>query len=125
MKMEMDDCRNKLSEVEKELLRLRRDSNTKASQLDLLECTLQETRGQLEKKSDLVVDLEEKLHRSEADRRNSLQRTQLLEDQLMKVRGELVDTMGQLQELSDVLQKTQLSAGEKEAVMEMLATELR
>ncbi|MGH0151417.1 UNVERIFIED_CONTAM: hypothetical protein FKN15_020227 [Acipenser sinensis] len=53
------------------------------------------------------------------------QRTQLLEAQLMKVRGELVDTMGQLQELSDVLQKTQLSAGEKEAAIEKLATELR
>ncbi|KAK6484584.1 coiled-coil domain-containing protein 18-like isoform X2 [Huso huso] len=125
MKMEMDDCRNKLTEVEKELLKLRRDSNTKASQLDLLECTLHETQGQLDKKSDLVVDLEEKLHRSEADRRNSLQRTQLLEAQLMKVRGELVDTMGQLQELSDMLQKTQLSVGEKEAAIEKLATELR
>ncbi|XP_058891013.1 coiled-coil domain-containing protein 18 isoform X2 [Acipenser ruthenus] len=125
MKMEMDDCRNKLMEVEKELLRLRRDSNTKASQLDLLECTLHETQGQLDKKSDLVIDLEEKLHRSEADRRNSLQRTLLLEAQLMKVRGELVDTMGQLQELSDVLQKTQLSTGEKEAAIEKLATELR
>ncbi|MGH0169223.1 UNVERIFIED_CONTAM: hypothetical protein FKN15_056535 [Acipenser sinensis] len=125
MKMEMDDCRNKLMEVEKELLRLRRDSNTKASQLDLLECTLHETQGQLDKKSDLVVDLEEKLHRSEADRRNSLQRTQLLEAQLMKVRGELVDTMGQLQELSDMLQKTQLSVGEKESAIEKLATELR
>ncbi|XP_041133018.1 coiled-coil domain-containing protein 18 isoform X1 [Polyodon spathula] len=125
MKMEMDDCRNKLMEVEKELLRLKRDNNTKASQLDLLECTLRETQGQLDKKSDLVVDLEEKLHRSEADRHNSLQRTQLLEDQLMKVQGELVDTTGQLQELSSVLQKTQLSAGEKEAVIEKLAAELR
>ncbi|XP_048845616.1 coiled-coil domain-containing protein 18 isoform X2 [Brienomyrus brachyistius] len=122
---EMSTCRNGLSDLETELLQLRRDSGIKASQLNQMEETLQETQGQLEKKSEMVVDLEEKLHRSEMDRRNSLQRTQLLETQLRTVRGELADTLCHLQELHTVLQRTQLDAEEREAAMERLAAELR
>ncbi|XP_023672400.2 coiled-coil domain-containing protein 18 isoform X4 [Paramormyrops kingsleyae] len=122
---EMSSCRNGLTDLETELLQLRRDSGIKASQLNQMEETLQETQGQLEKKSELVVDLEEKLHRSEMDRRNSLQRTQLLETQLQSVRGELADTLCHLQELHTVLQRTQLDAEEREAAMERLAAELR
>ncbi|KAI4894106.1 hypothetical protein NFI96_020168, partial [Prochilodus magdalenae] len=122
---EMNTCRGELSEMEQELLRLRRDSNAKSSQLVQMEETLQETKGLLDKKSEMVVDLEEKLHRSEMDRRNSLQRAQLLEGQLQVVRGELSDTLDHLQELRDVLQKTQLTADERQTTIDQLAAELR
>lgn len=72
-----------------------------------------------------VMDLEEKLHRSEMDRRNSLQRAQLLEGQLQEVRGELSDTLGHLEELRDVLQRTQLTSDQQQAAIDKLATELR
>lgn len=72
-----------------------------------------------------VIDLEEKLHRSEMDRRNSLQRAHLLEEQLNTVRGELTDTLGHLEELRDVLQRTQLSADQQQATIHQLTTELR
>lgn len=72
-----------------------------------------------------VVDLEEKLHRSEMDRRNSLQRARLLEEQLNTVRGELSDTLGHLEELRDVLQRTQLAADQRQATIHQLTAELR
>lgn len=122
---EMSKCRVELSDMELELLRLRRDSNTKASQLVQMEETLKETKGLLDKKSEIVIDLEEKLHRSEMDRRNSLQRAQLLEGQLKEVRGELADTLDHLQELSDVLQHTQLTSDQRQAAIDKLAAELR
>lgn len=71
------------------------------------------------------MDLEEKLHRSEMDRRNSLQRAQLLEGQLQEVRGELSDTLGHLEELRDVLQRTQLTSDQRQAAIDKLAAELR
>lgn len=71
------------------------------------------------------MDLEEKLHRSEMDRRNSLQRAHLLEEQLNTVRGELTDTLGHLEELRDVLQRTQLTADQQQATIHQLTTELR
>uniref|UniRef100_A0A3B1JAK3 Coiled-coil domain containing 18 n=1 Tax=Astyanax mexicanus TaxID=7994 RepID=A0A3B1JAK3_ASTMX len=120
---EMNTCRGELSEMEKELLRLRRDSSAKASQLSQMEEVLQETRGLLDKKSEMN-DLEEKLHRSEMDRRNSLQRAQLLEGQMQTVRGELVDTMDHLQELRDVLQRTQLTSEQRQTTIDQLAAEL-
>lgn len=72
-----------------------------------------------------VLDLEEKLHRSEMDRRNSLQRAQLLEEQLNAVRGELTDTLGHLEELRDVLQKTQFTADQQQTTIQQLTAELR
>lgn len=39
--------------MEKELLQLRRDSSSKATQLSQMEETLQETRGMLDKKSEM------------------------------------------------------------------------
>ncbi|XP_046731837.1 coiled-coil domain-containing protein 18 isoform X2 [Silurus meridionalis] len=122
---EMNACREELTEMEKELLQLRRDSNAKATQLSEMEETLQETRGMLDKKSDMVLDLEEKLHRSEMDRRNSLQKAHLLEEQLSTVRGELADTLGHLEELRDVLQRTQLTADQRHNTIQQLTAELR
>lgn len=49
----MNACREELSDMEKELLQLRRDSSSKATQLSQMEETLQETRGMLDKKSEM------------------------------------------------------------------------
>lgn len=49
----MNKCRVELSDMELELLRLRRDSSAKASQLSQMEETLKETKGMLDKKSDM------------------------------------------------------------------------
>lgn len=49
----MNTCREELTEMEKELLQLRRDSTTKTTQLSQMEETLQETRGMLDKKSEI------------------------------------------------------------------------
>lgn len=54
----MSKCRVELSDMELELLRLRRDSNTKASQLNQMEETLKETRGLLDKKSEMGMQLQ-------------------------------------------------------------------
>ncbi|XP_028667283.1 coiled-coil domain-containing protein 18-like isoform X1 [Erpetoichthys calabaricus] len=125
VKMERNNDKEELNKMEKEMLRLRNDSSSQAIQLSQLEVNLQETKEQLEKKSDLVIDLEEQLHRSEADRRNSLQRTQEFEDQLKTVRGELMDTIQQLQQLQDALQQCQLSTEEKDLTIQKLSAELR
>ncbi|XP_035384414.1 coiled-coil domain-containing protein 18 isoform X2 [Electrophorus electricus] len=122
---EMNQCREELSSMEQELLLLRRDSTAKASQLSQMEETLQETKGLLDKKSEIVNDLEEKLHCSEMDRRNSLQRAQLLEDQLQVVRGELAGTLDHLQQLQDVLQRTQLTADQQQQSIDQLTAKLR
>ncbi|KAA0719027.1 Coiled-coil domain-containing protein 18 [Triplophysa tibetana] len=122
---EMNKCRVELSDMDLELLRLRRDSSAKASQLGQMEETLRETKGMLDKKSEMVIDLEEKLQRSEMDRRNSLQRGQLLEGQLQEVRSELTHTLDHLQELRDVLQISELTSEQRQATIDKLATELR
>lgn len=49
----MNTCREELTAMEKELLQLRRDSSAKATQLGQMEETLQETRGMLDKKSEM------------------------------------------------------------------------
>lgn len=72
-----------------------------------------------------VVDLEETLHRCEADKLNCVRRTQMLEGQLQAVQGELSDTLEQLQELKDVLQRTQTTSDEQQASVEKLTVQLR
>lgn len=72
-----------------------------------------------------VVDLEEKLHRCEADRLNCVHRVQILEEQLQAARGELVDTLEQLRQLKDVLQRTHTIADERQASVEKLTVQLR
>lgn len=71
------------------------------------------------------MDLEEKLHCCEEDRRNSVQRVKDLEGQLWEVRDEMHDTLEKLQELRDLLQRTQLSADERQISLEKLSAELR
>ncbi|XP_049335259.1 cytoskeletal protein Sojo isoform X3 [Astyanax mexicanus] len=133
---DMNKYRGELSERERELLLIRRASGAKASQLAQMEKMLQETKGMLDKKSEMstekkscgdsmVSELEEKVQRSKRDRRNSLHRTQLLESQMKTVRGELVNTLDHLQALRDKLHRSQQKAEERKAAMEKLTAELR
>ncbi len=72
-----------------------------------------------------MVGLEETLHHCEADKLSYVRRVQVLEGQLQAVRGELADTLEQLQELRDVLQRTQTVADERQASVEKLTVQLR
>lgn len=72
-----------------------------------------------------VEDLEEKVRASRRYRRNSLHHTHMLESQMKTVKGELVDTLDHLQELRNVLRRSQQKAEERKAVMEKLAAGLR
>lgn len=49
----------------------------------------------------------------------------MLEEELQAVRGELADTAEQLQELRDVLQRTQTVADERQASLGKLTVQLR
>ncbi|KAJ7986406.1 hypothetical protein DPEC_G00339570 [Dallia pectoralis] len=139
---------NKLGEQEQQMLRIRRDSDTKSFQLEKMEKMLDETRGKLEKRtkadteskerdnrdemvtvcvlvvswasSGVVQDLEDKVRFTRRDRRNSLHRTQLLESQMKTVKGELVDTLDHLQELRDRLKRSQANAEQRTVDMENL-----
>lgn len=71
------------------------------------------------------MDLEKALNRSEADWRNCSQKVEILEGQLQMVQNQLADTLKQLQELKDVLQKTQKVSDERQASVEKLTVQLR
>ncbi|KTG46796.1 hypothetical protein cypCar_00014494 [Cyprinus carpio] len=135
-KKELSERERELSERERERLLIRRASGANASQLAHMEKMLQETKGLLEKKTEtdseskacgdtMVSDLEQKVQRSKRDRRNSLHRTQLLESQMKTVRGELVGTLDHLQELRNILRRSQQNAEERDAAMQKLAAGLR
>lgn len=72
-----------------------------------------------------VEDLEEKVRSSRRIRRNSLHHTQMLESQMKTVKGELVGTLDHLQELRNVLRRSQQKAEERKAAMEKLAAGMR
>ncbi|CAJ1059726.1 uncharacterized protein si:ch73-389b16.1 [Xyrichtys novacula] len=127
---------SELSKREQELLKVRRDSDTKAAELAKMEKMLQQTQGLVEKKTEpgsesmdyqenMVEDLEEKVRSSRRYRRNSLHHTQMLESQMKTVKGELVGTLDHLQELRNVLRRSQQKAEERKAAMEKLAAGLR
>ncbi|KAG7488267.1 hypothetical protein MATL_G00032310 [Megalops atlanticus] len=101
------------------------DGGTKPPQLSQMEDKQQGTGSLLDKKSEMVLDLEQKVQRSKRERRNSLHRTLLLESQMKTVRGELSDTLDQLQELRNVLRRSQQNAEERKAAMDKLAAGLR
>lgn len=71
------------------------------------------------------MDLEKALNHNEADRRSCSQKVEILEGQLQMVQNELADTLKQLQELKDVLQKTQKVSDERQASVEKLTVQLR
>ncbi|XP_075997633.1 uncharacterized protein LOC142991401 [Genypterus blacodes] len=128
----MSDCHSELSPRERALLKIRRDSDTKAGELAKMEKMLQQTKDLLDKKTEpgtekmdyqenMVEDLEEKVRSSRRHRRNSLHHTQMLESQMKTVKGELEGTLDHLQELRNVLRRSQQKAEERKAVMEKLA----
>uniref|UniRef100_A0A3Q1G2Q0 Si:ch73-389b16.1 n=1 Tax=Acanthochromis polyacanthus TaxID=80966 RepID=A0A3Q1G2Q0_9TELE len=131
----MSKFHGELTQREQELLKIRRDSDTKAAQLVKMEKMLQQTKNLLDKKTesssesmgyqDNMEDLEEKVRSSRRYRRNSLHHTQMLESQMKTVKGELVGTLDHLQELRNVLRRSQQKAEERKAAMEKLAAGLR
>nr|XP_046248076.1 uncharacterized protein si:ch73-389b16.1 [Scatophagus argus] len=132
----MSKCHSELTQKEKEMLKIRRDSDTKAAELVKMEKMLQQTKSLLDKKTEsgsdskgfqenMVEDLEEKVRSSRRHRRNSLHHTQMLESQMKTVKGELVGTLDHLQELRNVLRRSQQRAEERKAAMEKLAAGLR
>ncbi|XP_041647680.1 uncharacterized protein si:ch73-389b16.1 [Cheilinus undulatus] len=127
---------SELSKREQDMLKIRRDSDTKAAELVKMEKMLQQTKSRFEKKTEpgsesmdlqenMVEDLEEKVRSSRRYRRNSLHHTQMLESQMKTVKGELVGTLDHLQELRNVLRRSQQKAEERKAAMEKLAAGLR
>ncbi|XP_028301040.1 coiled-coil domain-containing protein 18 [Gouania willdenowi] len=131
----MSKLQNDLTPREQEMLKIRRNSSTKAAELVKMEKMLQDTKSLFEKKTEsgsesrgyqenMVEDLEEKVRSSRRYRRNSLHQTQMLESQMKTVKGELVGTLDHLQELRNVLQRSQQRAEERKAAMEKLAAGL-
>lgn len=153
---------SELTQREKDLLKFRRDSDTKAAELLKMEKMLEQTKSLMEKKREpaldctgyqenmgkygneasvaslfwcvvwmcvwsiiAVEDLEEKVRSSRRYRRNSLHHTQMLESQMKTVKGELVGTLDHLQELRNVLRRSQQKAEERKAAMEKLAAGMR
>ncbi|TNN27141.1 Coiled-coil domain-containing protein 18 [Liparis tanakae] len=115
-----------LTQREQEFLKIRRDSDTKAAELVKMEKMLQQTKSLWDKKTEsssesMVEDLEERVRSSRRQRRNSLHHTQMLESQMKTVKGELVGTLDHLQELRNVLRRSQEKAEERKLTMERLA----
>lgn len=167
----MNKYHSELTQREPELLKIRRDSDTKAAELVKMEKMLEQTKNLLDKKTEsgsekmgyqenmglyhkmelhnlndfvfrklllidvvcqsgfwlliAVEDLEEKVRSSRRYRRNSLHHTQMLESQMKTVKGELVGTLDHLQQLRNVLRRSQQKAEERKAAMEKLAAGLR
>ncbi|XP_034035026.1 uncharacterized protein si:ch73-389b16.1 [Thalassophryne amazonica] len=132
----MSTSHSELSPRQQELLKIPRDSDTKAAELVKMEKMLQQTKDLLDKKAgpgtestdyqeNMVEDLEEKVRSSRRYRRHSLHHTQMLESQMKTVKGELVGTLDHLQELRNILRRSQQKAEERKAEMEKLAAGLR
>lgn len=158
--LSMSKHHSELTQREQDMLKFRRDSDTKAAELVKMEKMLEQTKSLMEKKREPAVDctgyqenmgeyneasaaisdvwcvsvaasavavedLEEKVRSSRRYRRNSLHHTQMLESQMKTVRGELVGTLDHLQELRNVLRRSQQKAEERKAAMEKLAAGMR
>ncbi|OPJ77316.1 coiled-coil domain-containing protein 18 isoform A [Patagioenas fasciata monilis] len=125
IKLEMNQCKNELTGVEKEVTQLKQDCEDKAMQINQLDITLEEARSELNEKANKVNDLEDRLLQSETCHREALQKTAELESALQNARGELKVVLTQLQELQDALQNAQSSLEEKHVAIRDLTTELR
>uniref|UniRef100_A0A8C3N2D1 Uncharacterized protein n=1 Tax=Geospiza parvula TaxID=87175 RepID=A0A8C3N2D1_GEOPR len=108
MKLEMDQCKNELTGMEKEVEQLKRDGANKALQINQLDITLEE-----------LFKTNRKPHKK------ALQKIAELESTLQNVCGELKITLTQLQELQNALQNAQSSLEEKNIAIMDLTTELR
>ncbi|KAH0618385.1 hypothetical protein JD844_017527 [Phrynosoma platyrhinos] len=124
IKVEMDQCKDELIDMEKELVHLRRDGHTKAMQLGHLEMTLEQKVSELNKKKQEVKELEDKLLTSETQQKEASQKIETLENDMQNATGELKTTLRQLQELRDMLLNAQMSLEEKYAAIQDLTEEL-
>ncbi|XP_021776604.2 coiled-coil domain-containing protein 18 isoform X4 [Papio anubis] len=125
VKLEMDQYKEELSKMEKEIMHLKRDGENKAMHLSQLDMILDQTKTELEKKTNAVKELEKLQHSTETELTEALQKREALETELQNAHGELKSTLRQLQELRDVLQKAQLSLEEKYTTIKDLTAELR
>uniref|UniRef100_A0A8C5V270 Coiled-coil domain containing 18 n=1 Tax=Microcebus murinus TaxID=30608 RepID=A0A8C5V270_MICMU len=125
VKLEMDQYKEELSKMEKEIMHLKRDGENKALHLSQLDMILDQTKTELEKKTNGVKELEKLQHHTETELTEALQKREALETELQNAHGELKSTLRQLQELRDVLQKAQLSLEEKYSTIKDLTAELR
>uniref|UniRef100_A0A8C5K2F9 Coiled-coil domain containing 18 n=1 Tax=Jaculus jaculus TaxID=51337 RepID=A0A8C5K2F9_JACJA len=125
VKLEMDQYKEELSKMEKEILHLKRDGENKSIRLSQLDMILDQTRTELEKKTSAVKELEKLQHHTETELTETLQKREALETELQNAHGELKSTLRQLQELRDVLQKAQSSLEEKYTTIKDLTAELR
>ncbi|XP_012382147.1 coiled-coil domain-containing protein 18 isoform X2 [Dasypus novemcinctus] len=125
MKLEMDQYKEELSKMEKEIMHLKRDGENKALRLSQLDMILEQTKTELDKKTNAVKELEKLQHHTETELTEALQKREALETELQNAHGELKSTLRQLQELRDVLQKAQLSLEEKYTTIKDLTAELR
>ncbi|XP_053446792.1 coiled-coil domain-containing protein 18 isoform X1 [Nycticebus coucang] len=125
VKLEMDQYKEELSNMEKEIMHLKRDGENKALHLSQLDMILDQTKTELEKKTNAVKELEKLQHHTETELTEALQKQEALEAELQNAHGELKSTLRQLQELRDVLQKAQLSLEEKYTTIKDLTAEVR
>uniref|UniRef100_A0A8C5IF24 Coiled-coil domain containing 18 n=1 Tax=Junco hyemalis TaxID=40217 RepID=A0A8C5IF24_JUNHY len=125
MKLEMDQCKNELTGMEKEVVQLKRDGANKGLQINQLEITLEEARSELNRKANEAENLTNKLLQSETCHRKALQKIAELESSLQNACGELKITLTQLQEVQNALQNAQSSLEEKNIAIMDLTTELR
>ncbi|ELK06347.1 Coiled-coil domain-containing protein 18 [Pteropus alecto] len=125
VKLEMDQYKEELSKMEKEVMHLKRDGENKAMHLSQLDMILEQTRTELDKKTNAVKELEKLQHHTEAELTEALQKQEVVETELQNAHGELKSTLRQLQELRDVLQKAQVSLEEKYTTIKDLTAELR
>ncbi|XP_058572518.1 coiled-coil domain-containing protein 18 isoform X5 [Neofelis nebulosa] len=125
VKLEMDQYKEDLSKMEKEIMYLKRDGENKAMHLSQLDMILEQTKIELDKKTNSVKELEKLQHHTETELTEALQKREALESELQNAHGELKSTLRQLQELRDVLQKAQLSLEEKYTTIKDLTAELR
>ncbi|XP_041488109.1 coiled-coil domain-containing protein 18 isoform X2 [Microtus oregoni] len=124
-KLEMDQYKEELSKMEKEIIHLKRDGENKSIHLSQLDMILDQTKTELEKRTNAVKELERLQHHTEAELTDTVQKREALETELQNAHGELKSTLRQLQELRDVLQKAQLSLEEKYTTIKDLTAELR
>ncbi|XP_055979221.1 coiled-coil domain-containing protein 18 [Sorex fumeus] len=125
VKLEMDQYKEELCKMEKEIMHLKRDGENKAMHLNQLDILLEQTKTELDKKTNAVKELEKLHSHTETELAEAVQKREALETELQNAHGELKSTLRQLQELRDVLQKAQIALEEKYCTIKDLTTELR
>ncbi|XP_031470711.1 coiled-coil domain-containing protein 18 isoform X3 [Phasianus colchicus] len=123
--LEMDEYKNELTGMGKEVMQLKQDIDDKTMQISHLDITLKEARSELSAKTSEVTALEDKLLQSETCHKEALQKIEELESALQNAHGELKVISLQFQGLQDALQNAQLSLEEKQVAIMNLTAELR